>query len=1234
MNTIRVTVLRLLATLFISAVLGAYNDPHRNGNEGAQILVRCAPAIQSQNLSMIHWVHEDETLLTWNMTADEEWYVKDKEDTRFTFDQDSCNLLITELKLSDQGKYVCRGYQEVVTNLTDMEQQVVFEYTTIITVKGRPLPPPHAPNITDVTQYTLHVSWAHSPDEPNQPVKEYVVYTRLGEKPDKLEVAVVPASRNETIISGLQPYTSYYVYVAARNDVGPSKFSLPSKLVKTREALPSKTAKPRITKFENYTTAIYVEFKHPPLHMLNGKLLGYLLKISNQESPKNLVEAKYDPNLTSFNFTGLTPYTLYMVSIKVFNDAGEGPEVVRAVRTEEDVPDHPRILHIKLYTYSSLLVVWEAPKKTNGVLLGYRLFWRDKEQESNVTLGPQNSYNITNLSPYQEYIIQIAARTSRGYGNKSDPPTPAVTDVKGPSAPVITNITVLSSTSIQIEWSRPNITYRGVNQYRLQYRPLGGGDGEVDWKIETMSQTEQNSQEDSKAVIGMLKPNTVYEIRIAGETKSLFSDRYYTGDFSERRTVNLSIQGEDNNQTGQTPASLVVGVLAGILVTLIVLFIAGLVLVVLRRYMKRSYHFIANPDSNGTTDNVITLPESYDDTEHEPILVESWAEHVANLHADTDLKFSQEYEEINRNVRTDLTFDHSADPENKNKNRYTNIIAYDHSRVILKQLPGKPKQSDYINANYVDGYHRPKAYIATQGPLTATFGDFWRMVWEQNSLVICMITNLTERGRRKCDQYWPNEGEVTYGQLSVKLLNTYRMAHYTVRVFTLKNLKVKRKGAAERLVFQYHYTDWPDHGVPDFTLPVLMYVRKSVAAAGDSAGPIIIHCSAGVGRTGTYMVLDSMMRQIKDKGSLNVYGFLTHIRNQRNYLVQTEDQYIFIHDALLEYIQSGGETEVKDSNTSKYCEDLLRVNSTKQTLLEKQFKLVTSFQPCDFHLTSAMLPANLMKNRSKQILPVELSRVRLPAQPGEEGSDYINASFLQGYNSNEEYIVTQHPLKSTIMDFWRMVWDRNSTTVVILSQTDAEEYVEFWPAKSETMDCGNFKVTFTEEEEHPNHHDRDFLLESTQDDYECTMRMIFTSYWPDSCVPLSTTFDIIQTVKTSHQERQQVDAPIVVVDKFGGTEAGTFCALSTIYDQLHQEGSIDIYMVAKLYHLKRPGIFGRQEDYHFLYKALESVCEDSTPAGDRDSGISNCANYPATMPAHFPENDIELTKIQRAETTM
>lgn len=85
---------------------------------------------------MIHWVHEDETLLTWNMTADEEWYVKDKEDTRFTFDQDSCNLLITELKLSDQGKYVCRGYQEVVTNLTDMEQQVVFEYTTIITVKG------------------------------------------------------------------------------------------------------------------------------------------------------------------------------------------------------------------------------------------------------------------------------------------------------------------------------------------------------------------------------------------------------------------------------------------------------------------------------------------------------------------------------------------------------------------------------------------------------------------------------------------------------------------------------------------------------------------------------------------------------------------------------------------------------------------------------------------------------------------------------------------------------------------------------------------------------------------------------------------------------------------------------------------------------------------------------------------------------------------------------------------
>ncbi|XP_037087915.1 tyrosine-protein phosphatase 99A-like, partial [Pollicipes pollicipes] len=128
----------------------------------------------------------------------------------------------------------------------------------------------------------------------------------------------------------------------------------------------------------------------------------------------------------------------------------------------------------------------------------------------------------------------------------------------------------------------------------------------------------------------------------------------------------------------------------------------------------------------------------------------------------------------------------------------------------------------------------------------------------------------------------------------------------------------KKKGVcSERIIYQYHYTSWPDHGVPDHPLPILSFVRKSAAANGAGAGPILVHCSAGVGRTGTYIVLDAMMQMMKLRGAINVFGFLKYIRTQRNFLVQTEDQYIFVHDALLEALEAG-ETDVRATRLTEY----------------------------------------------------------------------------------------------------------------------------------------------------------------------------------------------------------------------------------------------------------------------------------------------------------------------------
>ncbi|XP_034247190.1 tyrosine-protein phosphatase 10D isoform X1 [Thrips palmi] len=370
---------------------------------------------------------------------------------------------------------------------------------------------------------------------------------------------------------------------------------------------------------------------------------------------------------------------------------------------------------------------------------------------------------------------------------------------------------------------------------------------------------------------GPLKSGSTYRIKLRAFTApDKFTDTFYS----------FPIQTDQDN----TPIFIGVGVPAALIVLLLI------TILLLRR--RRSAHRKATDSRNN--DNM-SLPDSVIVTSR-AIRLESFGDHYRLMSADSDFRFSEEFEEL-KHVGREQSCSAADLPCNRPKNRFTNILPYDHSRVKLQPVDDE-EGSDYINANYVPGHNSPREFIVTQGPLHSTRDDFWRMCWESNSRAIVMLTRCIEKGREKCDHYWPYDTlPVYYGDICVTILNDSHYPDWTITEF------IMCRGEQSRVMRHFHFTTWPDFGVPNPPQTLVRFVRAFRDRVGPDQRPIVVHCSAGVGRSGTFIALDRILQSLSHSDSVDIFGIVWQMRKERVWMVQTEQQYICIHQCLLAVLE-------------------------------------------------------------------------------------------------------------------------------------------------------------------------------------------------------------------------------------------------------------------------------------------------------------------------------------------
>ncbi|XP_028448098.1 receptor-type tyrosine-protein phosphatase S isoform X9 [Perca flavescens] len=1115
---------------------------------------------------------------------------------------------ITTTRYSIGGLYPNTEYEIRVSAFNSIGQGPPSTRVEARTGEQAPASPPRNVQAHIISQNTVMVRW-EEPEEPNGQVKGYRVYYTMDPSRSMNEWQIHNVQDSViTTIQNLVTTETYTIQVLAFTSVGDGPFSDPVH-VKVMPGVPGQPGKFKVGKVADTSIELTWEPAYTKEGIVNYELLYKPVKFGSLE------KLTFGPR-NSYTVEGLKANTEYSFSLAAISNKGIGAFTNELVQRTSQA-NVPRNFSVNLATKTSVLLTWEFPESSNP----YRFTVEYNRQKMEVDARLRKAV-IPNLQADTSYDFKITAPEGNMGGlrhrisAKTSPPITIRRPEIDHTRDTETTVTIiLPSLETRTPVKNVYVVVVPLKRARGVIRHLKSPD-EMD--LEELLKDISQKQRDSRQQKQVDLRRAYITARFTPATLPAFftlGDQLDYGGFENRalepgQEYVFFILAELNSTTGKMyvaspytdpviapdsdpqPLDAGDGLIWVVGPVLAVVFIICIVIAILLYKNKRKD---SEPGTKSLLNNAEMMAHHPTDPvemrrinfqtpgmmSHPPIPISELAEHIELLKANDNLRLSQEYESIDPSQQ--FTWEQSNLEVNKPKNRYANVIAYDHTRVILAPIEGI-LGSDYLNANYIDGYRKQNAYIATQGPLAETFGDFWRMVWEQRAASVVMMTRLEEKSRIKCDQYWPSRGTETYGIIQVTLLDTMELATFCVRTLSLH-----KSGCSERReVRQFQFTAWPDHGVPEYPTPFLNFLRRVKACNPPDAGPIIAHCSAGVGRTGCFIVIDAMLERIRHERTVDIYGHVTLMRSQRNYMVQTEDQYSFIHEALLEAVACGN-TEVAARSLYSYMQKLSKVEPGEHiTDMELEFKRLANTKAHTSRFVTANLPCNKFKNRLVNIMPYETTRVCLQPIRGLEGSDYINASYIDGYRQQRGYIATQGPLAETTEDFWRMLWEHNSTIVVMLTklrEMGREKCHQYWPAERSAR-YQYFVVDPMAEYNMPQYILREFKVTDARDGQSRTVRQFQFTDWPEQGVPKSGE-GFIDFIGQVHKTKEQFgqDGPISVHCSAGVGRTGVFITLSIVLERMRYEGAVDIFQTVKMLRTQRPAMVQTEDEYQFCYQA-------------------------------------------------